>query len=684
MNEGDVTDGSDDDDGFTDWNHVKLDQRRSVRSDHASQYTRHRQTNSTNFISTDDTSNSNNGCQPSNIDEYNAQDCQNLEETYVRNKTTSQSINNKDNDSDSIDNLNNLVEQKERNPWTAKDKYDSSSNDATNSGTSVFTNDESTDSDEEEKWSIRVKIISAVDLPSNLIPSIPLYPMFKFGLIPASDSKKIDKLNFNVFTTDHGDANCNKLNNKEKEIEKYGVSTRKSINQNAKFQTQGSFEKCSSSARVKISSGKVLSEQDNGMLEWNEEFRWDSISSPFQTVLVIELCARAILPLQNDPLRAILEQKKPTTYSNSLCIRNEDPSTTSTTSSISASDSAAKENKRGKKRQDANNDNTIDGESSGFLGFLRKSRQSMDRRISTTKQTNFSKSSRGSEENLVGTGGKNEFESATRAATVARFLMEKKGASPTFSRSLDVNDKQKVKDELPDFDNVTKNLLKKIPNKYVNQGEPDKEKLNDLRLGTLGIPLTSLPFENERAQIEKWYSLDVVTAAGMNEIGSVKERDGSSGDEGNKKYLAPKRSPSVLLEISFCTSDDLDESEDEAGYFGEDVEKATADNQKQNRKKITEENISVYDKKVMRRNSYKAKEIALQQQQAKIEKNKLIRLNGPYLKPGIVDFLCVVGVKDIGCQKDDGGSKGWVRSIPETCVLEQFPPSDEFHLKNGR
>jgi hypothetical protein len=54
------------------------------------------------------------------------------------------------------------------------------------------------------------------------------------------------------------------------------------------------------------------------------------------------------------------------------------------------------------------------------------------------------------------------------------------------------------------------------------------------------------------------------------------------------------------------------------------------------------------------------------------------------LEPGIVDYIFVVGPKSIGSQRNDDGSKGWVESSPEVCVLERFPKTDDFHLRNGR
>ncbi len=90
-----------------------------------------------------------------------------------------------------------------------------------------------------------------------------------------------------------------------------------------------------------------------------------------------------------------------------------------------------------------------------------------------------------------------------------------------------------------------------------------------------------------------------------------------------------------------------------------------------------------YSSKVKQRlNSYDGSSISLEEN-LKNEELERLKHNGPYLDPGIVDFICVVGAKTIGDQKDDDGGKGWVNSEPECCVLEQFP-SNDYHKSNGR
>ncbi len=77
--------------------------------------------------------------------------------------------------------------------------------------------------------------------------------------------------------------------------------------------------------------------------------------------------------------------------------------------------------------------------------------------------------------------------------------------------------------------------------------------------------------------------------------------------------------------------------------------------------------------------------VIMEEKTARLKQEELERFkhNGPYLEPGIVDYVCVVGAKNIGDLKDDDSKRGWVKSAPECCVLEQFP-SNEFHQSNGR
>ena len=167
----------------------------------------------------------------------------------------------------------------------------------------------------------------------------------------------------------------------------------------------------------------------------------------------------------------------------------------------------------------------------------------------------------------------------------------------------------------------------------------------DLRIGTQVIPLSKIALtramqDRQTARVEQWFELE----SAMNT---------SSGASGT-------RNPSVLLEIGFSAPEVMDESEDD---MDDDTQ-------------LDEKTLSF-----SKRASLKIRQQQKQEVAKEIEEEKITE---PVLNPGIVDYICVVGAKDIGNQKLDDGSPGWVKSSPECCVLEQFPPSEEFHVEHGR
>jgi WD40 repeat protein len=174
----------------------------------------------------------------------------------------------------------------------------------------------------------------------------------------------------------------------------------------------------------------------------------------------------------------------------------------------------------------------------------------------------------------------------------------------------------------------------------------------DLRLGSRIIPLNCLKLEEAMrsktsTRIEQWFELESSTET-MKPVGMPKAL-----------VSGAKRNPGILLEISFASPDVLDDSEDDLDEIDEAVGDLKASFSKRASIKI--------------RNQLKQE---LSAEEKKIEE--------PTLEPGIVDFACVVGARDIGDQKADDGARGWVNSTPDCVVLEQFPPHDEFHFKNGR
>lgn len=174
----------------------------------------------------------------------------------------------------------------------------------------------------------------------------------------------------------------------------------------------------------------------------------------------------------------------------------------------------------------------------------------------------------------------------------------------------------------------------------------------ELSLGAKVIPLTRLPLDkatnkNETARIEQWFELDT-------SINTVKtSKVGSS-----PSLSITSRNPSVLVEISLSSNDVLEDSEDE--WEGEE------------------------GKVVLKASYAKRASLKIRDQLKQEVKPSDDKVDEPMLEPGVIDYICVVGARDIGDQKADDGARGWVNSTPECCVLEQVPSNDEFHLKNGR
>lgn len=219
-----------------------------------------------------------------------------------------------------------------------------------------------------------------------------------------------------------------------------------------------------------------------------------------------------------------------------------------------------------------------------------------------------------------------------KAAAVAQFLMKEEGTTN---------------------DDDTKNV----------PSQTYEENREGLCLGTLIIPMSRLPLEdaygdNHAAVVERWYQLEGTSSNSQNN--STEEEEDSPG-----MLHGPRRCPSVLLELTFASNEYLDGTEEEI-LDGED-------------------HTAVFDLSSLQIEESKEQEAVKVEEvvAAEVKKNKP-KPTEPELGAGIVDFVCIVGARDIGNQRNDDGSKGWVQSTPECCVLERFPPNDDFHVKNGR
>jgi hypothetical protein len=190
------------------------------------------------------------------------------------------------------------------------------------------------------------------------------------------------------------------------------------------------------------------------------------------------------------------------------------------------------------------------------------------------------------------------------------------------------------------------------------------EMMEDIRVGTLIIPLTRLPLDkatcsSEIAKVEQWYQLDN-SSSEPNRAQSTSTWRASGANK-----VGARRNPSVLLEIRFGAQKLVEDCEDELNTSSF-VEEANED--------VKDTNLDSSGRSASKTDK---------QSDASNARDKRLA-EDPVLKPGVVDFISVVGARDIGDQKDDDGARGWVNTTPECVLLEQFPPSDEFHANHGR
>jgi hypothetical protein len=468
---------------------------------------------------------------------------------------------------------------------------------------------------QDEKWSLSIKINSLVDMPSNIAPSIPFCPVIKVGLITIHDPKELQELEMSSALLRRADYERSK-DDASKKMPQSSLALSTGVL--ADFQNHKSLIHCATVGQVKYTSGKILSKKDNGMMEWHEEMRWDDVELPLQTVVAIELCTRAVVPSIGS-----------------------DSSSTTTTTSASTSDSRYDNTKIKTTLQvpgttlASHDDLEIEG-LKGFRALWRKGRQTLaERRSRSTSGHSSPVKHRINYEGM---------EKAHRAAIVAQYLVDHK----------DDEDKDTA---------------------LVSEDEAKVEEEEDMRIGTIIIPISNLPLEDEVPKVEKWYRFDALTSK-PNQI---------HGDSTERRSLS-FRDPSALLEICLSTPETLDTVEnqtygikesqldpnfivsiptekdatvpiDHSTFLKQEVDSSTSVNKKQ-------ENLSAIDK-------------------VKNEENEAIKLNGPYLEPGIIDYICVVGPKDIGNVRYTEDKLGWLESDPECDILEQFPAND-VHKSNGR
>ena len=283
----------------------------------------------------------------------------------------------------------------------------------------------------DEKWSLSVRLNSAVDLPSSIIPSTPLCPLMKFGLITVTKEDEICalekssaksrraqyeqeemKYDYQVDSTnDNNNPMMDDGSNAVHKQESLRILTDKGVLAN--FQNDIPLEECITSSslskpmKIQLTSSKIMSKKVNGMMEWHEDMRWDDIELPLQTVLCIELSARAVFP--------------PSLMSAMETLTNEGES-------VSVNDSDML--------------NTPSSSNGGILNFWRKGRRGKRGNLSTVVRSN-SPSYHGSDEGIdLSDENLKEMEKAAAAAAVARYLMDYK----TKNEANDENDEDASND----------------------------------------------------------------------------------------------------------------------------------------------------------------------------------------------------------------------------------------------
>jgi hypothetical protein len=550
-------------------------------------------------------------------------------------------------------------------------------NDENGSFSSSSSSCDEDDSEYETKWSLHVKLNSAVDLPTCILPSVPLCPLLKFGLVTITEKEQLQEIEQLSAAARRAEFEKSQ-DEKTKDLPQSSLRVKNGIL--GEFQKDISLVQCClklqqeeekslstttttrSKATIVISSSdKIMSKKDNGMMEWHEEIRWDDIQSPLQTVLAVELCARAVFP------RSLLAQQQ---ERSSLDVASSGGGGSSSGISVDADDG---DGTRVAANGHVNDNHVVEGGEEKAT----TSRNEKDAKISTTMVHGE-------------TGGHGILGLWRRGRqTIAERRNRRMGAnnpaSPVGSSNhgdLDANESD------------TKNVHQSATN-TVSLATTTTASNDDLRLGTLLIPISNLPLEDEIPRVEKWYQFETL----------------GSGSDKEQFKKSPWRSPTVLLDIALCTSSTMDNLEEEMyaiprsnKTLGNEEEKKETVLIKKNipDSKSTESNghmlmsegQSIGTAQITRKTRSNSKQQPIKkfsksndsitaQNEEKKDDDEKVKQHGPCLEPGIIDYICVVGPKDMGQPVDDTIARGWINSEPDCCVLEQFP-SNDYHRKNGR
>lgn len=544
----------------------------------------------------------------------------------------------------------------------------------------------SVDNEDGEAWTVRVSLISAVDLPLHVVPNMPLCPVLKFGLVdlPAEEGDThADKSADGTATQSSADEQKSSI---VSQIEKSGLL---------------SLPK----ARVRCTSNKILSKRDNGSVEFHEELRWDRVKRPMQTALVVELAAKASSPPSNLRESPMLLKSKPTPEPPKPDPPTMVESATTNAANVSPALGTGSNGARPEIKRPGDSSEPSDGDKSTVGASVPS--------ISRTGSSDGDDATP-----LVhGAGltgmralwkrGRQQFEQRQIARLNEAKDDPSKGADSVNGKNNEANGQPSFGQGFLSRQSTPDRSLPSIADENVALRRPKKRRklhmTEDLRLGSLVIPLTRLPLEKaiqnkEVARVEQWYQLDAYN------ISVPSQSTPTWRGKGTTKPL-PRRSPTVQLEISFSPPEVVDDSEDDMDDISltelaaleadesEGVTELDPSGREAHRPSLTDGSSPGTARSFARRAAGKSLKrrvaadlksenelAASQSSSAPVKKVP----EDPLLEPGLVDYISVVGVSSIGDQKDDDGGRGWVNTTPECNLLERFPPDDEFHHKNGR
>ena len=550
--------------------------------------------------------------------------------------------------------------------------------------------EESSDGGDEENWTVRVSLISAGDLPLHVIPNMPLCPVLKFGLI----------------TLPPDEVDTDKTSEVSDRVSQSSPKEKSSILSQIETSGLSSIPR----ARVRCTSNKILSKRDNGSVEFHEEMRWDKVKRPMHAALVVELSAKALLPPTNLKESPFMTQPKPSSQSA--------PSIQSELANGSQ-DSHARQRSNdltsGARSEHGQHNQSGENASKKTVPLAGKSTSPSISRSGSTDGDDAAPLVHGA--GLTGMRalwkrGRQQFEQRQVARlnepgnppkeASAGFLAGGKGGETSAGGEVQgFLSRQSAPDRnVPSLADENVALLRPKKRRKLEMTE-------DLRLGSLVIPLTRLPLEKaiqnkEVARIEQWYQLDSY------DVLVPSHSTPTWRGKGVTRPL-PRRSPTVQLEISFSPPEVVDDSEDDMDDIsiselntlddGAENEGDRPSTEAQGRPSLTDGANAGTVRSFARRaagrsfsrrvaSEMRSQEKASDRHGTAVESTPIKPVKkvpeDPVLEPGLVDFICVVGASNIGDQKDDDGSRGWVETSPECSLLEQFPPNDEFHIKNGR